>query len=82
MTRARRSENAFDEPWMGEVRVGQMLKAKMLWNASSGRNRQLPHPVAVESVIHSEGCQSGVLFGVRTNSGEFIELDAAWFEQP
>jgi hypothetical protein len=69
--------------WMGFVRPGDMLRVKPLWNHTERGPNCLPVPCKVWAVQRGVwGCQSGVLFTVRTKGGNDRTLDAGWFEQP
>lgn len=64
---------------MMRVEPGDELEVKPLFNRTEREPNQLPAPCVVETVTRSSGCQSGILFGVRTKSGKLRQLDAAWF---
>jgi hypothetical protein len=69
--------------WMGFVRPGDMLFVNPLWNISERGPNCLPVPCKVWAVQRGvRGCQSGVLFTVRTKGGNDRTLDAGWFQQP
>jgi hypothetical protein len=69
--------------WMGFVLPGDMLRVKPLFNNTERGLNCLPVPCKVLAVQRGVwGCQSGVLFTVRTKGGNHRTLDAGWFEQP
>ena len=71
------------QTWMGFVGPGDRLRVKPLFNNTERGPNCLPVPCkvwAVQRGVH--GCQSGVLFTVRTKGGNDRTLDAGWFEQP
>lgn len=68
------------EPWMREVKVGDMLRPIQAWNKSERGPNRIPVPTEVLSITRTPS-QSGIMFLVRANSGD-VMLDAAWFEKP
>ena len=63
-----------------QVKVGDMIVPNSRWNETSGRGRKLTVPTTVLAVLESRGCQTGVMFRVRFESGTEVELDASWFD--
>ena len=70
------------QDWMGHVEPGAMLRIKPLWNHSAHGHNCISVPCKVRAVQRGVGCQSGVLFTVRTKGGNDRVLDAAWFMPP
>lgn len=66
------------QPWMYQLKPGELVESLPLWNASSRPPLQLPTPVKVLAVKQAQS-QTGVLFCVQNNRGQKCWLDAAWF---
>jgi hypothetical protein len=65
------------KPWMQNVKPGDYLVPRPLWNRTSGRYDKLANPSLVQAVTPFRNCQSGVLFTVDDR-----QLDADWFIGP
>ena len=73
----------FPAAWMRQVKPGTMLDIKPLWNHTERSHRHLSLPCKVLAVeVDARGCQSGVMFTVRSDGGDKMTLDAAWFHEP
>ena len=56
-----------------QVKVGDMIVPNSRWNKTSGRGRKLAVPTKVLAVRESRGCQTGVMFRVRFESGTEVD---------
>lgn len=71
------------ESWMHDVVPGDLLIPQPEFNASERPENRLPVPVRILAVrSNARGCQSGIMYAVRTTGGVRHELDAAWFMPP
>lgn len=75
------SSNEDVKLWASQIKVGQELRPKPLWNDRERWNNRLSVPSEVLGVKHSPS-QTGIQFKVRAKDGAEHWLDAAWFEQP
>ena len=66
-----------------EIRLGDLLTPKALWNQTEGkRSRRMPSRVEVVAVGPYLGSsQTGIRVVVETLTGAEIGLDAGWFEE-
>ena len=69
-----------EKVWAKNVTVGTMVTPRDLWNQTTGlENNKLNQKTKVLDVYEKSGCESGIVFVVRTKGGERIELDSTWF---
>lgn len=67
--------------WFREVKDGDMLKPKPLWNQTEREANHLAVPTKIIRTLKGSS-ESGVLFEVRTKGGPVRLLDSGWFEPP
>lgn len=68
-------------PWFRRVKVGDRLQPKPLWNRTERPGGHLSAWAEVLAITEAR-CQSGVMFTVKTKSGQQRTLDAGWFLNP
>jgi hypothetical protein len=61
-----------------EIRSGDILRIKPLWNQTEPRHK-LPDVITVTDIKKTTGSQTGILIRVVCTSGMERWLDAGWF---
>jgi hypothetical protein len=66
--------------WMLDVQPGDLVRPLCDWNKTTGNPaRRLANEVKVHAVRLARGSQHGVLYAVRDQGGQLIELSSGWF---